>query len=120
VPGLLVFDAPKAQTKNFAPRIGVAYSPGRSGATSIRAGFGMAYDIIYDNIGVLAVPPQFSTFIDIANMGLPNFLAGGGIVQSTRGDILTAADARAQTSAWIPDQKLPYSIQWNLAVQHVF
>jgi hypothetical protein len=120
VPGVLVFDSPKAQTKNFAPRIGVAYSPGRNGTTSFRAGFGMAYDVIYDNIGVLSVPPQFSTFIDVTGAATPNFLAAGGIVPATRGGTLTASEARAQTSAFIPDQKLPYSIQWNLGVQHVF
>ena len=120
VPGVLVFAAPKAQTKNFAPRVGIAYSPGRNGTTSIRAGFGMAYDVIYDNIGVLAVPPQFSTFIDETGAGAPNFLASGGIVPTTQGGTLTAAEARAQTSAYIPNQKLPYSVQWNLGVQHVF
>ena len=41
VPGLIEFKSPTAQTKNFMPRIGVAYSPGTSGKTSIRAGFGI-------------------------------------------------------------------------------
>ena len=30
------------------------------------------------------------------------------------------AGAAANTAAYIPDQKLPYSIQWNLGIQHVF
>ena len=54
----LVFDAPRAPKNDYAPRIGIAYSPGNDGTTSIRAGFGMAYDTLYDNIGILAVPPQ--------------------------------------------------------------
>src|SRR5262249_42568847 len=33
---------------------------------------------------------------------------------------LSAEDARAATSSYIQDQVLPYSIQWNLGVQHVF
>jgi hypothetical protein len=33
---------------------------------------------------------------------------------------LSAADARANTAAYVPNQKLPYSIQWNFGVQHVF
>src|SRR5439155_9871721 len=40
VPGVLEFREPKPQKKNFAPRLGLAYSPGNSGNTSIRAGFG--------------------------------------------------------------------------------
>ncbi len=44
VPGFLKFGEPKAQLRNFAPRAGLAYSPGSSGKTVIRAGFGIAYD----------------------------------------------------------------------------
>lgn len=44
VPGLIEFNEPKASTLDFSPRIGIAYSPGASGKTSIRAGFGLAYD----------------------------------------------------------------------------
>jgi len=46
VPGVLTFGVPQDQKTNFAPRLGVAYSPGSKGTTSIRAGFGMAYDVI--------------------------------------------------------------------------
>ena len=33
------------------PRIGLAYSPGTSGKTSIRAGFGRSFDVLFDNLG---------------------------------------------------------------------
>jgi hypothetical protein len=120
VPGVLVFNNPQAQKTNFAPRVGLVWSPGKSGTTSIRAGFGMAYDVIYDNVGILAVPPQFATTVEVSGAGTPNFLATGGIKQTAQGDVLTAAEARAATSSYLPDQKLPYSIQWNLGIQHVF
>lgn len=121
VPGFLTFSAPKTQKKNFAPRVGLAWSPGASGNTSIRAGFGMAYDVLYDNIGVNSPPPQFSTTADVSGAGTPNFLANGGIPPGASGGAaLTAAQARAATSSYLPDQKLAYSIQWNLGVQHVF
>ena len=120
VPGVLVFHKPQTQDKNFAPRIGLAWSPGRSGNTSIRAGFGMAYDVIYDNIGILDLPPQFSTTVDVTGAGTPNFLAQGGITENAQGSARSVAALRAATSAFIPDQKLPYSIQWNLGIQHVF
>ena len=66
VPGLVSFASPQPQYKNFAPRIGFAYSPGSSGDTSIRGGFGMAYDILFDNLGLLTVPPQFGGTCDVA------------------------------------------------------
>ena len=47
VPGVLTFFEPQPQKKNFAPRIGFAYSPGKSATTSIRGGFGIAYDQIF-------------------------------------------------------------------------
>ncbi len=53
VPGLINFSEPTTAVQELAPRIGIAYSPGTSGKTSIRAGFGINYDVLYDNIGIL-------------------------------------------------------------------
>ncbi len=124
-PGVLVFNAPKTANKNFAPKVGIAYSPGTSGNTSIRAGFGMAYDVIFDNVGSTAYPPQISATIDAGDQPTifqAPFLAKGGIFPGSiaAGGTLTTAQARAATSSYIPDQVLPYSINWNLGVQHVF
>ena len=58
VPGLITFGEPQPQKNAFMPRIGIAYSPGTSGKTSIRAGFGMFYDVLYDNQGLLTLPPR--------------------------------------------------------------
>jgi hypothetical protein len=118
VPGLISFNAPTAQKANFAPRLGVAYSPGKSGTTSIRAGFGLAYDQIYDNLGILSLPPQFTSTSDVTG-NETNFLARGGL-PGTYTPPATVADARAATSAFIPNQKLPYAIDWNFGIQHVF
>jgi hypothetical protein len=125
VPGLITFGAPKTANKNFAPRVGIAYSPGKSGNTSIRAGLGMAYDVIFDNVGSTAYPPQLSATFDAGdypNIFTAPFLAHGGIYPGSiaAGGTLTQAQARAATSSYIFDQKLPYAIQWNFGVQHVF
>ncbi len=80
VPGLIEFREPKAQTTNFAPRVGIAYSPGRSGKTSIRAGFGLAYDKYFDNLGLNSKPPQLETTVDSPlGQTVSSFLAQGGI-----------------------------------------
>src|SRR5262249_25535872 len=122
----LNFNTPQAPKKNFAPRIGFAYSPGDNATTSIRRGFGMAYDVLYDNIGILAVPPQVGATFDVddsklnsttpCNFGQPiystcGFLAAGGLPGGGSGtQTLDQATARAFTSNWIPNQiKDPYS-----------
>src|SRR5579862_644617 len=119
----LLFNAPQAPKNNWAPRIGVAYSPGSSGRTSIRAGFGLAYDVLYDNIGILAVPPQIGATNDVnLTQQTPGFLASGGLPGGGSGiQVLDEATARASTSNWIPPNvKYPYSVNWNLGVQHSF
>lgn len=120
VPGLFVFGAPKPQYLNFAPRMGLAWSPGTAGNTSVRAGFGMAYDVLYDNIGINSQPPQFARTVTETPMAILGFLANGGISPNFGASPMTAAQARAATSAYIPNQEAPYSIQWNIGVQHVF
>ena len=121
VPGVLKFKSPSADPFGFAPRIGLAYTPTKDGNTVIRAGFSMAYDVLFDNIGVLSVPPQFSNTVDLTHANNnPGFLANGGISQAFGLTGSTPAALRAATSAFIPDQKLPYSINYNLSVQHVF
>jgi hypothetical protein len=119
VPGLFVFNAPKPQYLNFAPRVGLAWSPDASGKTSVRAGFGMVYDPLYDNIGINSQPPEFATtFTETSTVR--GFLADGGIQPDFTAGPLTASQARAETSSYIPNQELPYSIQWNIGIQHVF
>ncbi len=87
----------------------------------------MAYDVLYDNLGILSFPPQYSSTNDVGNTGQPqpgdpNFLANGGLAAGT-GTLATFAtvdDQRAATSAYVPDQKLPYAETWSLGVQRVF
>jgi hypothetical protein len=79
VPGLIEFRAPKAAKNNWAPRLGLAISPGTSGKTVVRAGFGMAYDTYFDNFGTLTKPVQLeNTFSLDVGETTTNFLARGG------------------------------------------
>jgi Carboxypeptidase regulatory-like domain len=132
VPGLIEFKEPKEQKGNFAPKLGLAWSPnfggalgrvfGSSGQSSIRAGFSMGYDYIFDNLYILALPPQANTTVDTdVNAFTPNFLKNGGILPTPiSGGLNTPADARAATSAFIPDQEVPYSITYTLSIQRQF
>ena len=143
VPGLISFNAPQPAYRNFAPRFGINYAP--DAKTSIRAGFGVAYDVIFDNLGLLSFPPQYSSTNAVgdnnlnytgklnANFGDPNFLANGGLPPGNGGlasfcktgtgptagkpCVPDLAAQRAATAAYVPDQVTPYAETWNLQVQ---
>jgi hypothetical protein len=130
VPGLIEFRAPKAQKKNFAPKVGFAYSPdyksgllgsllGSGGRSSIRAGFSMAYDFVFDNIYILSSPPQAQQTIDCPDAcpNATNFLARGAIPPTVTGGLTDAATARSVTGTFIPDQQVPYSLTWTGSFQ---
>ncbi len=121
VPGLISFNAPQPTKLNFMPRIGVAYSPGTNGKTSIRAGFGTAYDQIRDNLGLNAAVPEFSSTVDVTGQPGQGFLAGGGIKPGTSaGPALTPAQLLAETSGVLPTTLLrPEVITWNADIQRV-
>lgn len=131
VPGLITFGEPQPQYRNFAPRVGFAYSPGGSGTTSIRGGFAMAYDVLFDNLGILSIPPEFGGFCDVSNGVIPGcsfstpngFLAGGGLPAGQGTGLktfATPAAAIAQTGGYIPNQHLPYSETWDFGIQRSF
>lgn len=119
VPGVLVFDEPKAQTKNFAPRVGLTYSPGNSGNTVFRAGFGISYDNYFDNLGTLSKPPQLESSVLSPNQNQTGFLAGGGIPPDAPPADQTPEEWRAATGTYIYSQELPRSYQWTFGVERV-
>jgi len=132
VPGVIEFNEPKSQKRNFGPRLGLAYSPnyqsgllhtllGSDNRSSLRAGFSMAYDVIFDNIYILSNPPEAQQTIDVPSLTTltPNFLAHGGILPALS-PVTDPVATRAVTGAWIPDQKVPYSITYTGSYQREF
>jgi hypothetical protein len=120
VPGLIEFQKPTAMKNAWMPRVGLAYSPGSSGRTSIRAGFGRSFDVLVDNFGLLTLPPQDTTTVDTTGLPLNGFLATGGIPPNASAAALTQSQARAGTGGYVPNQTRPQSLQWNIGIQHVF
>jgi hypothetical protein len=119
-PGLITFGEPQPRGKDWAPRLGVAWSPGNSNVWSIRAGFGLSYDNSYNNLSINDKPAYFQQTEDVPSLTVQtsNFLANGGLPPSNVIVLPTnAADARAAVSAYTYDQTRPYSLNSTVSVQ---
>jgi hypothetical protein len=137
----LLFRVPKQDINNFAPRIGFAWDVFGDHKTAVRGGFGLAYDVIFQNLPSLQLPPQlqqelgveqarvnlspqpawcpapspgapFNEAFIIANGG--NFLANAGLPGTFVPQTLSPQDARAGTQALIVDTVAPKTMTWSL------
>ena len=102
----LVNGAPHDYRRQFGPRLGIAYSPGSSGATVIRAGFGIYWDDLAQGgwasaFQAVNVPPGPCTAV-----GDPGCIPGSAL-----GGAGNLIDSRYRT---------PYNIHATAGVQHAF
>ncbi len=122
VPNVLTFREPNTQKTNFAPIVGLAWSPGSMSHTVFRAGFGMNYDTSYGPGSIPSIPPGFfsTTFVNQITY-YPGFFGLGAFVQPFPFTFftpsVTAEQARAMTTTYIQDQQTPYTMQWNASIQ---
>jgi hypothetical protein len=126
VPGVLNFNEPNTQKLNFAPIVGIAFAPGFVKNTVFRAGFTMNYDTTYATEGIPSFPPGtlstlFAPGFGAYPFGFYGFGGFGGFGYPVPVTVftpsVTAAQAQAATTSYIPDQRVPYSMQWNASVQ---
>jgi hypothetical protein len=124
--------------KAFAPRIGIAWSPGTSGKTSVRAGWGMFYNPIEQLVleqfsaeppfGVSTFPVNtlFNTPF-LGQDGPPNGTTGtaypnpaNGILQAPRNQAVDWGVFRPILlfGQFQPHMRSQYSDQYNLTIEH--
>jgi hypothetical protein len=125
--------------KAFAPRIGVSWSPGNSGRTSIKAGWGLFYNPIEQLVleQFSAEPPfggstfpfntlfnqpfedQSGTFSYPNPFGLPSLAGVNGILNPQRGQPVDWSMFRPITlfGQFQPHMRSQYSSQYNLTIE---
>jgi outer membrane receptor protein involved in Fe transport len=104
---------------NFAPRLGMAWDVFGDGTTSLRGGYGMAYERNFGNVtfNVIQNPPNYATVAVRAGVDVPNLpitlenfgpLSGSGITKSFPPTSLRAVD---------PNITNAYAHFWSAALQ---
>jgi hypothetical protein len=107
---------PNDYRKQIAPRLGIAYSPGSSGNTVIRAGIGMFYDDLAQNGWATAFQGLNNTN---ATTGTCSLTGGPGTYALAGTGCLTGG-AGATGNLIGSNYKTPYAIHITGGVQHAF
>jgi hypothetical protein len=114
---------------NFAPRFGFAWSPGAHSRTSVRGGFGIAYDRLFNYFGFRANPPLRADVTVGPLLGTSFTYSLGDPSKPYLGYPVDAAlragldprngiiGIRANTNFFDPNLKTGYVENWFLGVQ---
>jgi hypothetical protein len=102
---------------NFAPRIGAAYQI--ASTTVVRGGYGLFYDLGYGNVGMASIgfPYERETFIS-SSPPLP-FDVNNPAFQPPPFSATINANV-FEVSAVDPNLRLPFTMQWNAAIEREF
>lgn len=106
----------KTTYANFAPRFGAAYllSPAQNWQTVLRTGFGMFYDLASSEAGNLTYYfyYPYGTFNTVSSSTFPLSPAAAAPPPITASNLASAGGY-----AFDPNLKLPYNLQWSVALE---
>ncbi|HYL37885.1 MAG TPA: carboxypeptidase regulatory-like domain-containing protein [Bryobacteraceae bacterium] len=120
VPGGITFGKPGYSPNDWSPRIGFAYSPGKSGVWVVRGGFSRSFDLQYANLTSNAAPPYYQTTQDVnLNANTPNFLKNGALPGISPGLPSDPRAARAIIGSYTFGDIRPYGLTWTMGVQRL-
>jgi hypothetical protein len=112
----VVPSVPSDYRKQIAPRLGIAYSPGTSGKTVIRAGFGLYYDDLAQNGWAAAFQGTNNSSFTTGTCSL----TGGAGTYALTGTGCLQGGAGATGNLIGSPYKTPYSIHTTGGIQHAF
>lgn len=105
----------KSPTKNFAPRVGLAWDPFGKGTTSVRMGYGMYHEqTLVGNLELhLGANPPYQETITVSGVPINQPITGtpSVVASASPPGIIRAVDT---------DYKTPYMQHWSLDIQHLF
>lgn len=107
--------------KNFEPRIGIAWE--FAPKTLLRAGAGLAYDVFsgitQENNNIQAMWPN-SSFVNATYNDVGQSLSTIDVTQGVNSNFLPEDTPWSSIFGFDPAKKPPYSVQYNLQLQHQF
>jgi hypothetical protein len=112
----IVPSLPSDYRKQIAPRLGIAYSPGSSGKTVIRTGFGLYYDDLAQNGWATAFQGVNNSNFTTGTCSL----TGGPGTYSLLGSGCLVGGAGATGNLVGSRYKTPYAIHTTGGIQHAF
>jgi hypothetical protein len=101
---------------NFAPRVGFSYQLFPNGETVIRSGFGVFYDLGYSFTGTAFSTGlyPYSRSLNVTNVTFTSPVA------SSQPPPVSPNPPYPRLFAYVDGYKLPYTLQYNLAIEHSF
>jgi hypothetical protein len=108
----------KSDTNNYAPRVGFAWDVFGDGRTSLRGGYGVAFDPVFDNaiVSIIQNPPNYAQVALIAGTNI----SGIDITDSNTGPFDESGKLtipQSNITAIDTNLKTAYARFWNLSLQ---